>query len=149
MDDFGQDHEGEGLLDAFLHPIRRVRRLRFARSRGRVEVLEADQTRTVIEGESVNTDILQPEHYLSCGHNPRGNPTAQCVCGNTVCEKCLGRCLCGNGLCPNCGTTDPSTGITMCHYCSDDQTYRRRAAAVGRFFLNLLGDVDSRQDRRP
>jgi hypothetical protein len=147
MDDFGQDHDGEGFFNAFLHPIRRIRRLRHTWSHGRVVPLEEDQDGTVIEGESVNQDIQQPEHYVTCGHNPRGNPTAQCRCGAIVCDRCIKRCPCGDALCPTCAITDPETGQTFCRLCLDDLIYRRRAAAVGHFFLSLFVNVDNCKNR--
>jgi hypothetical protein len=149
VDDFGQDNDLEEILDVGLNPIHSNTRRRVASSRGQVRILDEDHEKTVMgEGDSIDTSILQPEHYVDCGHNPRGNPTSQCRCGAIVCRECLRTCLCGDPLCPRCAMTDPATGQTICRYCGDELSYLRRAAAVGRWFLSLFTNPEVRDGGR-
>lgn len=149
MDDFGQDNDLEEILDVGLNPIYSNARQRIAASRGRPRILDEDHEKADMgKGDSIVRNALALEHYIDCGHNARGNPTAQCRCGAIVCKECLRRCVCGDPLCPRCSTTDPQTGQTLCRYCSDDVSYLRRAAAVGRWFLSLFVNSGAHEDGR-
>lgn len=151
MDESDLNRKLEDILDTFLQPIRSIIRGRIAIGRRGPKVLDEDRDETVIgENDSIDTRELQPVYYGDCGHNLRGNPSAQCSCGSVICTACLRRCrVCGKPLCPPCSAIDPITNHTVCHHCQDELTYQRRLNAVAQTGLSMFVDRSDGDNGRP
>jgi len=144
VEEFERDNVAQEALKWFLQPIRTLRTVLGARTRGGERILEEKLDQTVIgEGGSIDTVVGQVAHFGDCGHYLQGNLGGRCSCGAIVCKACLRRCAaCGLPLCPPCCAYDPQTGVVLCYGCSDETRYQRRAREVGRTLASLFLEED-------